>query len=407
MPAAIDAAASGIRADGAVQPVRPASRLRGVDMADGADELISELLTGTMEELDVPELVGTTMHAVYDDVGRWMSDTLGEGNWSIYSQGSGRLGTMVRPPDGGEFDIDSVAVQNVDKSETTRQGLKDDVGDVLDEFVKARATSPGPVPTACKESRRCWTLYFNEPFHMDVLPAIPDPEAPPTGIQLPDRELTYWQHSDPIGYSEWFFARMAEDVLSQREAFARKANVLVEDVPRWRLRMTLQRIVQVLKVHRDHYFEVDDPHRPPSILITTLAARAYRGEQQLVEGVMNAASRMSGLVDRDGDLYVVLNPVQPDENFADMWTPRAAIRFFEWMSDLQRILDEALETHTGLHEAASVLTRRFGAEAVLKSATRYGATRRTTREADNLRVATTGIIGATGLTVKQHTFHGD
>jgi hypothetical protein len=155
-------------------------------MADTADDLINELLTGAMEELDVPRSVEMTMHAVYDDVGRWMGETLGDGDWAIYSQGSGRLGTMVRPPDGGDFDIDSVVARNIAKAEITQQELKDEVGDALDEYVKARASTTGPAPTGCQESRRCWTLSFNQPFHMDVLPAIPDPTAPPTGILLPD-----------------------------------------------------------------------------------------------------------------------------------------------------------------------------------------------------------------------------
>jgi hypothetical protein len=375
-------------------------------MADTADDLINELLTGAMEELDVPRSVEMTMHAVYDDVGRWMGETLGDGDWAIYSQGSGRLGTMVRPPDGGDFDIDSVVARNIAKAEITQQELKDEVGDALDEYVKARASTTGPAPTGCQESRRCWTLSFNQPFHMDVLPAIPDPTAPPTGILLPDRELVRWQFSNPIGYSDWFFDGMADDFQEQRTAFAKEANVDVEDVPRWEVRMTLQRMVQVVKVHRNHYFAADDPHRPPSILITTLAARAYRGERQLVEGVMNAASRMPDLVERDGDGYVVLNPVQDRENFADMWTPTAAAQFFEWMSDLQATLAEALSTRSGVQAAVAILEQKFGVGPVQKSASRFGAARNSTRNGGRLKVAATGAVGTAGLTVKPHTFHG-
>ena len=375
-------------------------------MADTADDLINELLTGTIEELDVPRSVEMTMHAIYDDVGRWMGDTLGTGDWAIYSQGSGRLGTMVRPAEGGDFDIDSVVLRDIQRTEITQQELKDEVGDAVDEYVKARAWTTGPAPTGCQESRRCWTLSFREPFHMDVLPAIPDPTALPTGILLPDRELACWQFSNPIGYSDWFFDRMADDFQDRRTAFAKEANVHVEDVPGWEVRMTLQRMVQAFKVHRNHHFAADNLHRPPSILITTLAAQAYQGERELLEGIMNAASWIPDLIERDGDRYIVLNPVQDRENFADMWTPTAAARFFAWMHGLQATLDRALSTRAGLHGAVAILERGFGVEPVQKAATRFVAVWNSARVDGRLKVAATGTVGAAGLPVKPHRFHG-
>lgn len=168
-------------------------------MADTAGDLINELLTGAMEELDVPRPVEMTMHAIYDDVGRWMGETLGEGDWAIYSQGSGRLGTMVRPADGGDFDIDSVVLRDVPKAEITQQELKDEVGDALDRYVKARASATGPAPTGCQESRRCWTLSFNEPFHMDVLPASRTRRHPRPGSCCPTGNWCAGSSATPSG----------------------------------------------------------------------------------------------------------------------------------------------------------------------------------------------------------------
>lgn len=375
-------------------------------MADSAEELITELLTGTVAELDVPPSVDRTVHAVYDDVGRWMSHTLEEGKWSIYPQGSARLGTMVRRPDQGEYDIDTVVEWDVNKATITQQTLKDEVGEALDSYVKARAASGGPAPTGCDESRRCWTLTFNEPFHMDVLPAIPDLDAPPSGILLPDRALLRWQFSDPTGFAEWFADQMAAELAERRTEAAKAASVEVEQVPTWQVRTTLQRVVQVLKAHRNHFFADDDPDRPPSILITTLAAQAFQGERQLLEAVMNAASRMPSLIQRDGPTYVVLNPVQDRENFADLWTLKAEARFFGWIDDLQQTLDAAVSNRTGLHGAVAALVARFGVDPVQKGAANYGALRNTDRVDGRLKVAATGVLGATGLPVRPHTFHG-
>ncbi len=101
---------------------------------------------------------------------------------------------------------------------------------------------------------------------MDVLPAIPDPDANPTGILLTDKKLTRWLTSDPIAYATWFRARMATEFLQRKAALATEMRKSIEQVPDWQVKTTLQQLVQVLKVHRDLHF-LDD--RPPSILITS------------------------------------------------------------------------------------------------------------------------------------------
>jgi hypothetical protein len=65
-------------------------------------------------------------------------------------------------------------------------------------------------------------------------------------------------------------------------AEALKANI--EDVPEWRVKTPLQRAVQLLKRHRDVYFAGDYENRPISIIITTLAAHAYKNQEN-VSGV--------------------------------------------------------------------------------------------------------------------------
>ena len=38
-------------------------------------------------------------------------------------------------------------------------------------------------------------------FHLDVISSIPNVERQPNGILLPDKELHYWQKSNPITYA--------------------------------------------------------------------------------------------------------------------------------------------------------------------------------------------------------------
>ena len=76
--------------------------------------------------------------------------------------------------------------------------------------------------------------------------------------------------------------------------------------------------------------------RPASIIITTLAARAYTGRRHLYEVLADVTAKMPDLVEVRNGLWVA-NPVQPEENFADRWRshPGRAQRFFEWMEQVQ------------------------------------------------------------------------
>jgi hypothetical protein len=375
-------------------------------MADEAEELINELLTGVVMDLDVPPALEATVHGLYDDVGRFMCEALDEGEWSIHPQGSGRLGTMVRRHDSEDYDIDSVVVRDVPKERITQNDLKATVGEVLEEYVIGRTWSTGPRFTSVTADRRCFTLESDDPIHMDVLPAVPDRSSSPTALWIPDRELRLWQPSDPVGFGDWFFDQMSAQMIEAKAAFAKRAHVDVEDVPNWQVRTILQRAVQVLKAHRNCYFEPHDPNHASSIVITATAARAYRGESSLLEAVMNAAALMPRFIEKDGPTYVVLNPAHPDENFADLWTAARAAEFFAWIDDLQRTLEEAAKGRSGLHRTADALGSRFGIGPVTKAVERLGLQRTAARNEDRLTVASTGLIGATGVSVKRHTFHG-
>ena len=88
-------------------------------------------------------------------------------------------------------------------------------------------------------------------------------------------------------------------------------------MPAWRVRTPLHRVVQVLKRQRDVMFAADADDKPPSSLITTLAARAYAGQTDLLTATLEVVEAMPRLIERRGDRYWVENPVCDGENFAD------------------------------------------------------------------------------------------
>lgn len=372
---------------------------------------ISELLAGAIENLDIPEDLFRAAATEYAEVGDWLAEHAdGTDGWEIYPQGSFLLGTVVQPLGRDEYDVDLVCLRRLEKANVTQAELKDGVGHALSGYLASRSGDSG-APDSCEEGKRCFTLVYHHAFHLDVLPAIPDSEGSASGILLTDRDLRAWQYSDPKAYAAWFSQRMATEFLTKRATLAEAERVDPEQIPDSRVKTTLQRTVQALKHHRNLYFgdELDD--RPASILVTTLAAHAYQGEQDLYRALLTTAERMPNHIVREDGRWIVANPVQPRENFADKWAtyPERAERFAGWLRQLREDL-LAAEAEDGLGRVAARLAESFGQEPVERAAERYGSGLLETRRSGELGFnKTTGAlagISAEATEVKPHRFYG-
>lgn len=219
-----------------------------------------------------------------------------------------------------------------------------------------------------------------------------------------------WLRSDPIAFARWFYGRMAAEFAQKRAEVALRKAARIEDVPEWEVKTTLQRVVQVLKRHRDLYFATDLDSRPPSILLTTLAAHAYRGSDSLYAAVLHAARTMPSFVEETATGWRVENPVLPEENFADRWgvVPSRAKKFFAWLDDLRNDLRDAASTR-GMENVAARLGVSFGAEPVDKAFHRLGETALSDRQGGRLKMAAgLGMLGrSVGATVPKHDFFGE
>ena len=221
-------------------------------MNEAQREQLGQLLLHAAENLDILDSLYEEAVAKYEGVGNWLEEQDSESRRTppeIYAQGSFRLGTVVRPlTDKDEYDIDLVYRGDLKKESTTHKKLKCEVGEHLRAYVQAEEEKGNSAPTI-DEGRRCWTLAFDDRFHMDVLPAIPDAEGRPESLLVTDRELREWQFSNPIGYAEWFKRRMQTRFLEQRGRVAAILNEAAERVPDWKVKTPLQRAVQLLKRH--------------------------------------------------------------------------------------------------------------------------------------------------------------
>jgi hypothetical protein len=294
------------------------------------------------------------------------------------------------------------------------------------------------IESRLEEKHRCWRLQYQDdlPFHMDVVPSIPQTMekraslvevmsrkgleknlsqsvAQHAGAITDDREDDYdqlsldWHVSNSEGYALWFESRFPK-LLLEKVVRAR-----VDKLPERHQKSPLQLCIQILKRHRDVMFEKNPDPKPISIIITTLAARAYSGEEVLHEAMRSIVSGMRKHINQSEPR--VPNPVNPDEDFADRWAMEEGKKldlegqFKKWLDAVERDFG-ALETSTdsmALQKVASTNFRVLLNEDTSKAIARNnGLLAKAATLKNNARTSTTGIIGVTGVSNATHKFFG-
>jgi len=342
------------------------------------------ILNDLAEELDVPPSKYEQAKARYGAVGNWLEapdSPLNPYKPVIYPQGSFALGTVIRPIGDEDYDVDVVCRLERTPPNISQQLLKAIVGDRLKQHGKySQMLDP-------KEGgRRCWTLQYAEEakFHLDILPAIPDDPSSLIRIGVPTDLARHailitdsttwdtdpeWPKSNPMGYVLWFKSRTRVRLDEGRRLLAMERKARVEDIQDYEVRTPLQRVIQILKRHRDVQF-TDDDDKPISIIITTLAASVYQNEASVSEALLSIVPKMRTELKskKRGLAWWVPNPVSPEENFADKWErePRKAQVFFEWLDLIEREHRELL-TDTGFQKIGEYLTEAYGAREASKA----------------------------------------
>lgn len=349
-----------------------------------------KFLNALAELLDITPAQFQKAKKHYESVGDWLSkedSPLHKHSPQIYPQGSFRLGTVIKPISGeDEFDVDLVCQLKLNRSQVTQEALKNMVGERL------RAKPDYKRMLKNKEGQRCWTLDYQETpkFHMDILPAIHDNynqllligvdlEYAKHAICITDNKsktyqiLSYnWQKSNPIGYANWFRDQMKVQFGIGKKNLAASRNVSVETIKEEEVKTPLQRAIQILKRHRDIMFG-DDKDRPISIIITTLAAKAYSEEENLYFALKNILDKMQTFISVVNGVSVVENPVNPSENFADKWIdfPQRETNFKAWIVKAREDIYKLIERN-GLEGSVDNLKEVFGKNIVNQALNKAG-----------------------------------
>jgi hypothetical protein len=319
-------------------------------------EQMNRILAEMVQLLDIPESYYEKAVERYQSMSRHFhrpESLIKDLDPAVYPQGSFRLGTVNRPIiEGEDYDLDLVCRIALSKAIQSQKVIKELVGLEVKSYSKKQGFKEEP-----EEGRRCWTQQYQDEvgFHMDVLPSIPASQTVMekfahqgidarivrealeiTDVTKPSYPIVHpdWQRSNPKGYALWFEQRMdisGAATRAKKSVFNRSMvkYASIDEVPTYRVKTPLQRSVQLLKRHRDQMFRDDPCGKPISIIITTLAARAYGGEDDLAEALCGILERM--------DAYVlsskprIENPVDPSEDFADRWDKKLEDNFWRWL----------------------------------------------------------------------------
>ena len=285
--------------------------------------ILSKSLEQFAEELDVPESKYLEAKKRYEGVGEWLGkddSPLSKYGPEIYSQGSFCLGTVIKPiTNKDEYDVDLVCfLSNLKKESTSQEQLKRMVGDCL----KANETYKRLLDL---EGQRCWTLNYANEFHMDILPTIADDVLRANGGLLADAVLITdknriankdpeWPKSNPKGYTKWFQSRQESVFIALRKRLAESAKASVDDIPEYRVKTPLQQTIQILKRHRDIYYSrKKNDCKPISIIITTLAASLYKGQDNVYNAIYDILFGINDNAVKQAGKFYIPNPANPGE----------------------------------------------------------------------------------------------
>ncbi|MDI3321418.1 nucleotidyltransferase domain-containing protein [Pinibacter soli] len=310
----------------------------------------------------------------------------------IYPQGSVAIGTTVKPFQGDEFDLD--VVLHIKRGYSNFTPLE-----IYNALLK-KLEGDGRYSHMVEKKRRCVRLNYAGDFHMDILPGCMIVISDEKNIMVPDRELKDWTISNPKGYVEWFLSIANLSKKSELQAYYNRLYELkaeIQELPDddFLSKKPLQSAIQLIKRYRDIYFEHKSEFATSSIIITTIAAGFYRGENSIfgtIDSILTRIQQESRLPQFKTSRLKVTNPVNPNEDFSEKWDsdPRLYQHFLAFVKDLY---EKWQMLKKDFSESALTYETLFG-ENIYKGAIRQQLQKLGQKSSNKLIQSGTLIIGA-------------
>lgn len=348
----------------------------------------------------------------YQALGNFLNDNGLEAE--IYPQGSFAFGTVVRPSakdSSASYDLDFICQVKGSRDDYTPIGLRDRVESVL--------KSSKTYEDRLKVYDKCFTIEYADigeiGFSIDIVPATDEsditkqhlvlkssaPDLIDTSISIPkcsSERKFQWITNNPKGLRKWFNDINAPFLASAKEAermriFKENSSVYasVEEIPDELERSALQRVIQILKCHRNNYYaSLKDGYtiKPISAIINVAAAKIaehytpdctvfellnfvlselaiYGEHQRITEKDFTQRYGVRTVFSRPAGKWYIENPANPEDNLADQWNNDARIpnKFFQWIGIAQRDLITSLEQKDN-RQFRAILESSFGSTSV-------------------------------------------
>ena len=339
---------------------------------------------------------------------------------AMYPQGSFALGTVIRPYDKEierNYDLDFICQVSSTREEISPRTLRNRIKDILEsgELYGGKLI----------KSDECFTIEYADigsvGFSIDIVPAADEtyrkkqelkmkssrPDLIETSIAIPrfSQQKSYsWVTNNPKGYREWFseinlpFANYSREAHRQN-LYKRNSNLFssVEDVPEDLNRSSLQRVVQILKHHRNVYYSrVADGKeiKPISAIINTIVAEiatkadpsfstidllkyvlkeldVYGEQMRQGESLFKERYSDKRIIQKKDGNWIIKNPANPEDNLANKWNEDSRIPevFFKWaivakeqLIDSLQLSDEDFRAKAEAAFGRSIVQRGWGSK---------------------------------------------
>lgn len=363
---------------------------------------LENLLLNICQNLQISETQYTNAKEKYEEIQKKLREKdspFADYNLEIFPQGSFAIQTTVKPLTREEYDVDLVCL--------LRDGATTSISpmELLNKLKNFLVREYGNDKVELK--KRCVCINFSKQFHLDILPAIPDTQRRDDSLLIPDREIKSWTSSNPKGYRDWFLKQCERHIITSSK---------IEPLPKrlsFNTPKPLQNTVQLVKRWRDLVFkDVKEDWEPRSIVLTTLLAKAYQGEETITSTFSSVIKNIKQQVESSLYPLLVINPLDKNECFSEKWQedPKGYFHFRSKIVMLEGNFTLLQQTNS-LAEKKNILSRLFGETVVEKALETIGKNIASPENAHNLRITDKGklttIALANSIAVPKHTFYGN
>ena len=201
-------------------------------------------------------------------------------------QGSFALGTIIKPTNGREYDLDMLVIMDEDAEMDPKDYIKK---------VYRTMKANGNYADKVHRKTRCVEVNYAGEFHMDIVPCVERDGA----MYICNRQTNEFEITDGTGFRDWFNGK----------------NEVTHG--------NLKRAARLLKYLRDH----KRTFTAPSVLLTTLIGNAvWDGDdgsqfKTLPDALKTVTNRVNDFLQINPFMPRISNPALPEEDFSRDWDP--------------------------------------------------------------------------------------